>query len=224
MNVSGRQFLLIFSICAAWALISWAAIYKYLTHGKATAAMLLGILFIGLGMRWLDRLNQQQWPISAGWFLILFVILTAAFAALYPISLKHPLNGGSDREDALHIELTAVHHHQYPYDGQTFLGNRPSLRSGTLPGRTSFGTPSFSSSRFASSVTVQPLSSSSRYLFCSRPQISATSLRAATTSPIFSMSPSLSHFSLGLLTAHSMPGFLPRFFSESRSRHASSML
>ena len=71
MNVSGRQFLLIFSICAAWALISWAAMYKYLTHGKATAAMLLGILFIGLGMRWLDRLNQQQWPISAGWFLLL---------------------------------------------------------------------------------------------------------------------------------------------------------
>jgi hypothetical protein len=132
MNPSGRQFLLIFGICAAWALISWAAIYKYLTHGKATAAMLLCILVIALGMHWLDRLNQQQWPISAGWFLLLFLILTAAFAALYPISLKHPLNGGSDREDALRIELTAVHNHQYPYDGQTFLGNRPTPLPGAM--------------------------------------------------------------------------------------------
>ena len=132
MNLSGRRLLLIFSICAAWALISWAAIYKYLSHGKATAAILLGILFIALGMHWLDRLNQQQWPISAGWFLLLFLILTAAFAALYPISLKHPLNGGSDREDALRIELTAVHHHLYPYDGETFLGNRPTPLPGAM--------------------------------------------------------------------------------------------
>ena len=33
--------------------------------------------------------------ISAGWLLLLFLILTAAFAVLYPISLKHTLNGGS---------------------------------------------------------------------------------------------------------------------------------
>ncbi len=132
MNLSGRRFLLIFSICAAWALISWAAIYKYLTHGKATAAMLLGILFIALGMYWLDRLNRQQRQISTGWFVLLFLILTAAFAALYPISLKHPLNGGSDREDALRIELAAVHNHQYPYDGHTFLGNPPTPLPGAM--------------------------------------------------------------------------------------------
>ena len=125
MYPSGRRFLLIFSVCAAWTLISLAPIYKYLTHGKATAAVLLGILFISLGMHWLDRLNRQQRQISAGWLLFLFLILTAAFAALYPISLKHTLNTGSDREDALRIELNAMHHNQYPYDAHTFLGNPP---------------------------------------------------------------------------------------------------
>jgi hypothetical protein len=68
-------------------------IYKYLTHGKATAAILLEILFTTLGMHWLDRLNQQQRQISVGWLLLLFLILTAAFAVLYPISLKLPEGG-----------------------------------------------------------------------------------------------------------------------------------
>jgi hypothetical protein len=132
MNPSVRRFLLISSVCAAWALISWTPIYKYLTHGNATAAMLLGLLFIALGMYWLDRLNQQQRQISAGWLLLLYLILTAAFAVLYPISLKHTLNIGSDREDALRIELNAVHHHQYPYDAHTFLGNPPTPLPGAM--------------------------------------------------------------------------------------------
>jgi len=132
MNPSVRRFLLIVSVCTAWVLISWAPIYKYLRHGKATAAMLVGILFIALGMHWLDRLNQQQRQISTGWLLLLFLILTAAFAVLYPISLKHTLNAGSDREDALRIELNAVHHHQYPYDAHTFLGNPPTPLPGAM--------------------------------------------------------------------------------------------
>jgi uncharacterized membrane protein SirB2 len=134
MNPSVHRSLLIFSVCAAWALISLAPIYKYLTHGKATAAMVFGILFIALGMLRLDRLNQQQQQrqISAGWLLLLFLILAVAFAVLYPISLKHTLNVGSDREDALRIELNAVHHHQYPYDAHTFLGNPPTPLPGAM--------------------------------------------------------------------------------------------
>jgi hypothetical protein len=131
MTPSLRRFLLIFSVCVAWALISWAPIYKYLTHGKAAAAMLLAILFIALGMHWLDRLNRQPRQISAGWLLLLFLILTTAFTVLYPHSLKHTLNS-SDREDALRIELTAVHHHQYPYDAHTFRGNPPSPLPGAM--------------------------------------------------------------------------------------------
>ena len=132
MHQSVRRFLLTFSICASWALISWAPIYKYLTYGKAIAAILLALLFIALGMHWLDRLNQQQRQISVGWFLLLFLTLTAAFAVLYPISLKHTLNSGSDREDALRIEIDAVLHHEYPYDAHTFLGNPPTPLPGAM--------------------------------------------------------------------------------------------
>jgi hypothetical protein len=132
MNSSVRRFLLIVSVCAAWGLISFAPAYKYLHHGKATAAMLLGILFIALGMHWLGRLNQRQRQISTGWLVLLFLILTTAFAVLYPLSLKHTLNAGSDREDALRIELDAVHHHQYPYDARTFLGNPPTPLPGAM--------------------------------------------------------------------------------------------
>jgi hypothetical protein len=83
-------------------------------------------------MFWLDYLNRKRLQISVSWFLLLFLILTAAFAVLYPISLQHTLNHGSDREDALRIELTAVRNHQYPYDARTFLGNPPTPLPGAM--------------------------------------------------------------------------------------------
>jgi hypothetical protein len=83
-------------------------------------------------MYWLDRLNRKHRQISTGWFLLLFLVLTGAFAVLYPLSLKHTLNSGSDREDALRIELTAVRNHQYPYNARTFLGNPPTPLPGAI--------------------------------------------------------------------------------------------
>jgi ABC-type multidrug transport system fused ATPase/permease subunit len=113
-------------------LISWAPIYKYLHHSVATAAMLSGILFLAAGMVWLERMNQRQTRIHPGWFVSLFALFVAAFAVLYPISLKHTLNSGSDREDALRISLSAVQHHEYPNDAHTFLGNPPTPLPGAL--------------------------------------------------------------------------------------------
>jgi hypothetical protein len=132
MNPSIRRSLLILSVCGAWALISLAPICKYLTPGKASAAIVLSLLSIVLGMHQLAQLHQKQIQIRTGWFLALFLCFLAAFAVLYPISLKHTLNSGSDREDALHIELSAVQHHQYPYDAHTFLGNPPTPLPGAM--------------------------------------------------------------------------------------------
>jgi hypothetical protein len=132
MSVLARRTLLILGIAAAWALTSAAPIWKYLSHPQAIAAIVLGVLGIALGMYLLDRLNRTQTQIGAGWFLLLFLALTAAFAVLYPISLKHTLNIGSDREDALRIELSAVRHHQYPYDARTFLRNPPTPLPGAM--------------------------------------------------------------------------------------------
>ncbi len=94
--------------------------------------MSLALLFLVFGMYWLHRLNQQQHQISTAWLLLLFLLLTSAFAVLYPISLKHSLNNRSDREDALRIELSAVLHHQYPYDARTFLGSPPTPLPGAM--------------------------------------------------------------------------------------------
>ncbi len=132
MNQSARRLLLILGVCLAWALISLAPIWKYLSHSKAAGATVISLLSIALGMYWLDRLNSKRRHIAIGWFLLLFLALTAAFAVLYPISLKHTLNSGSDREDALHIELSAVRHHQYPYGTRTFLDNQPTPLPGAM--------------------------------------------------------------------------------------------
>jgi hypothetical protein len=132
VSSSGRKYLLIVSVGFAWAIISVHPIWKYLSHAEAAAAFLLGLVMIVLGMRWLNWLNRRQRQISLGWFGIVFVVLVAAFAVLYPISLRHTLNSGSDREDALRVELNAVVHHSYPYDARTFLGNPPSPLPGAM--------------------------------------------------------------------------------------------
>ena len=132
MAQSTRRLLLVLSVCLAWAMISVAPVWKYISHAKAGAATALGLLAIAFGMYRLDRLNRRQRQIGTGWFVLLFLALTAAFAVLYPISLKHTLNSGSDREDALRLELMAIHHHQYPYDARTFQGNPPTPLPGAL--------------------------------------------------------------------------------------------
>jgi hypothetical protein len=129
---SGRKRWLIVGVCVGWAIISVHPIWKYLSHAEASAALLLGLMVIALGMRWVDRLNRGRRQISFGWFVILFLVVVAAFAVLYPISLRHTLNSGSDREDALRVELSAVVHHSYPYDARTFLGNPPSPLPGAM--------------------------------------------------------------------------------------------
>jgi len=124
--------LLIAGVCLAWLLCAFAPLLKYLSHPKAAAAMAIGVLGIALGMYWLQRLNRTQRQIHFAWFLLLFALFTTAFAVLHPRSLTHPAGRSSDREDALQIELTAVTHHQYPYDFRTFLGNKPTPLPGAL--------------------------------------------------------------------------------------------
>jgi hypothetical protein len=132
MSAAKRRTLFVLGICVAWALTSAAPILKYLSPAKAIAALALGLLSIVTGMSGLIRLNVRPRQIGLGWFLLLFLALTTAFAILYPLSLKHTLNIGSDREDALRVELLAMRHHQYPYDSRTFLGNPPTPLPGAM--------------------------------------------------------------------------------------------
>jgi hypothetical protein len=132
MRAASRRTLFVLGICVAWGLTSAAPLLKYLSPAKAIAALTLGLLSIVAGMSRLLRLNLRPRQIGIVWFLLLFLALTTAFAILYPISLRHTLNIGSDREDALRIELLAVRHHQYPYDARTFLGNPPTPLPGAM--------------------------------------------------------------------------------------------
>src|ERR1700719_4158567 len=118
MSAAARRTLFVLGICVAWALTSAAPLLKYLSPAKAIAALALGLLSIVAGMSRLLRLNLSPRQIGIVWFLLLFLAFTTAFAILYPISLRHTLNIGSDREDALRIELLATRHHQYPYDAR----------------------------------------------------------------------------------------------------------
>jgi hypothetical protein len=124
--------MLILSICVTWMLVFSHPFWKYLSHTKAAAVTTAGLLVIGLGMVWLDRLNRRPRQIGIGWFLVLFLALSLAFAALYPKSLKQPLNSRSDREDALRVELTAIVHHQNPFEARTFLRNPPTPLPGAM--------------------------------------------------------------------------------------------
>ena len=132
MSAAARRTLFVLGICLAWALTSAAPLLKYLSPAKAIASLALGLLSIVIGMSCLIRFNLRPRQIGTVWFLLLFLALTTAFAILYPISLRHTLNIGSDREDALRIELLAVRHHQYPYDARTFLGNPPTPLPGAM--------------------------------------------------------------------------------------------
>jgi hypothetical protein len=109
-----------------------APIWKYLSQPKAACATFVGILSIATGMYWLDQLNRKCRQVGLAWLLLLFFMFAVAFTTFYPISLKHSLNRGSDREDALRIELVAIRDHQYPYDARTFLGNPPTPLPGAL--------------------------------------------------------------------------------------------
>jgi hypothetical protein len=127
-----RRCIYVATVCAAWAVISVHPLMKYLSHTRALAALVFGLLSILVAMLLPDPFHLRQRRLHAGWFLLLFLLLGQAFAVLYPISLRHTLNRGSDREDALRIELRAVTHHEYPYAARTFLGNPPTPLPGAM--------------------------------------------------------------------------------------------
>jgi hypothetical protein len=119
-------------IYIAWAAISLAPIWKYLSRPKALAASIFALLALAAEMYWLDRLNRSDRQISLKAFALLFLVFVIAFAVLYPASLKRPFESRSDREDAIRIELLAIQRHQYPYDARTFRGNLPTPLPGAL--------------------------------------------------------------------------------------------
>lgn len=115
-----------------WLTCTAAQIEKYLSLRRSAAACLLGCAFVAIVMlvlRW-SYLRQRDTP---RWALFgLLAVLVLSFAVIYPKSLDHSVRKGSDREDALRVELVAVVHHRYPYDARTFRNNPPTPLPGAL--------------------------------------------------------------------------------------------
>ena len=126
------RLLLIASVCLAWLIDAIHPLWRYLSHTQAVLALTVGLIGIVIGMLFLDKLYKRDKQLDLRWFFFLFILLVTSFTFLYPLSLRHTLNIGSDREDALRVELTALHHHEYPYDARTFLGNPPTPLPGAI--------------------------------------------------------------------------------------------
>jgi hypothetical protein len=126
----GRRLLTAGIVCA-WALASARELAKFLPLPLAALALAAGAAAVALALLGLRRLLRSGRDLSPLWLAALFLVLVAAFAVLYPVAQQHIRPGqGSDREDALRVELAAALHHQDPYAARTFLHNRPT----PLPG------------------------------------------------------------------------------------------
>jgi hypothetical protein len=135
----------LFVVAVSWFFCTVAQVEKYVCVRRGLQLMCVGAGCVVLLMLFVRRLYLQhkdvpRWSI---WAVLALVFL--AFAVLYPKSL-HPLPGkGSDREDALRVELHAVTHHQYPYDARTFLDHAPT----PLPGAMWLAAPFYATSKIA---------------------------------------------------------------------------
>lgn len=133
------RWLLAGAVALCWLVCTIAQLEKYLSVEKAGAVALLGCLGIvtcmaGLWWHYRRGRDVNRWAVVA-----VFGVLVLSFLVLYPKSQRHAANKGSDREDALRVELVAVSHHEYPYDAKTFLGHRPT----PLPGAMLLASPFF---------------------------------------------------------------------------------
>lgn len=118
---------------------------KYLGVARGLALTAAGAVCVVLLMLFLRRLYRQGKDLLLWTLWAVLGLLFLSFAVLYPKSL-HPLPGkGSDREDALRVELEAVTHHRFPFDGRTFLNHPPT----PLPGAMWLASPFYATSRVA---------------------------------------------------------------------------
>ncbi len=141
----GRLVLLVTTVVLCWLACTVAQVEKYLSLPRAAAVCALGCAGIVTLLLLLRRCYHRRQDVRLWSLAVVFGLLVLSFAVLYPKSQKHLSGKGSDREDALRVELVAVTHHQYPYDARTYLNHPPS----PLPGAMWLAFPFFLAGRIA---------------------------------------------------------------------------
>jgi hypothetical protein len=119
-------------LMVAWASGAFHPLFKYLSLRLAAATLLSCLCLVGLSLKYLATWISERRTIGIGLVACLLCILSMAIIALHPFTTRHSINTGSDREEALTLELDAVQRHQYPYDARTYLGNPPTPLPGAM--------------------------------------------------------------------------------------------
>ena len=141
-SVRLRSFVLTDALCFLGVILccltGLAEAAKYL-HGTSLLFLALAIMALVIAaMVWLRRWNlNSAYELRSRWLVLLWVAFTLLFAVLYPISQRHILGIGSDRQDALRVADYALLHRRYLYSAQTYLGNAIT----PLPGAVLFSLP-----------------------------------------------------------------------------------
>ena len=129
--------LLFLSAGLCWLVCTIAQVEKYLSLSLAIAVCLAGFVGVAVVLLFVRRAYKRESDVGYWALIAALLVLAASFAVLYPKSQRHVGSMGSDREDALRVEILALTHHQYPYDALTSLGHRPT----PLPGAMLLATP-----------------------------------------------------------------------------------
>lgn len=136
--------LLAIILVLGWLLCTLAQVQKYLPMNVAAAVSIFGCFLVLGGLLWLRRQYVGR-DLGLLPLALAFLALLISFVVLYPKAQRHTVGQGSDREDALRVELAAVLHHQYPYDARTFLNHPPT----PLPGAMLLAAPFYLAGRVA---------------------------------------------------------------------------
>lgn len=145
----GFPLLLVVMAVLCWLICTIAQVEKYLGLTRAAVACAVGSVAVIATLLVLRRVCETGRDIRIWPLLATFLIMVLSFAVIYPKSQHHAPGKGSDREDALRVELYGITHHQYPYSMRTYLGHPPT----PLPGALVLAAPFY----FAGRIAVQNL-------------------------------------------------------------------
>lgn len=121
------------AVSAVWILLSVKQLARFLrpTANAAVCALVAALIFASyilfqrLSIRWRPRWTAVA--LAAGW-----AFAAVAYAALYPLSVRHVLGPGSDRENALQVACHAWLSGEFPYSHYTVMHNPITPMPGAL--------------------------------------------------------------------------------------------
>ncbi|WP_419807194.1 hypothetical protein [Terriglobus sp.] len=127
----GSTATLIAIVSAFWFLLTFPVATKY-TGRAGWIIMAAGEIFVVALMSLIPRARANGTDIPRWTLPVLWLALVAAYLVIYPHTQNLGPGRGTDREDALRVQIIALQHHLDPYAARTFLGQRPTPLPGAI--------------------------------------------------------------------------------------------